>query len=79
MMRPNGFMGRKLSTLQNSKFLLETLTIGTSFTSLNMVQTVSSFLGDKPKTSPLDTRFFGELSLVTEHSNIANVHFKIIR
>lgn len=50
-----------------------------SFTSLNKVQTVSTFLGDKPTTSPIDTRLFREISLVTEHSNIANVHFEIIR
>ena len=37
------------------------------------------FLGDKPTTSPIDTRLFREISLVTEHSNIANVHFEIIR
>lgn len=50
-----------------------------SFTSLNKVQTVSTFLGDKPTTSPIDTRVCREISLVTEHSNIANVHFEIIR
>ena len=72
-------MGRKLSTSQNSKLPLETLTISTSLSSLNKVQTVSSFLADKPTTSPMDTRLFREISLVIEHSNIANVHFKIIR
>ena len=72
-------MGRKLSPSQNSKLLLDTLTISTRFSSLNKVQTVSSFLADKPTTSPMDTRLFREISLVIEPSNIANVHFKIIR
>ena len=41
------------------------------------VQMVSSFLGDKLTTSPVQGT--SEISAVKEHSHIANAHLKIIR
>ena len=79
MMRPcNGLIGRKLLTLQNSKFLLQTLRHelhefeqGSNCFQFSWRQADNFTSGH--------TFLFKEISLVTEHGNIANVHFKIIR